>query len=210
MPISFNISVKVSDKATPALNRSIAFLQGDDLKNLVGRMAVNAFGANFENKNLIPNAIGGPRTNYYSDAAKATNFSVSGDTVTITVAQVGIALHYYGGTITPGKNNSYLGNGSTKYLTIPARPEAHGKRASDFPDLVVLWGKKGPYGLGIVEKVGVGVLAGKPTNQVYFWLVKSATIAADPTIVPSQEALIDPIREQIGLELYRVYDGGAP
>lgn len=210
MPISFNISVKVSDKATPALNRSIAFLQGDDLKNLVGRMAVNAFGANFDNKNLIPNAIGGPRTNYYSDAGKSTNFKVNGDTVTITVAQVGIALHYYGGTITPGKTNSYLGNGTTKYLTIPARPECHGKRASDFPDMVVLWGKKGPYGLGMIAKGFFGTAQGKPISTVYFWLVKSATIAPDPTIVPSQEALIDPIREQIGVELYRVYDGGAP
>jgi hypothetical protein len=184
------ISVSVTDNATPAISRVRTFLQGEDVKQLVGQMAVNAFGVNFDNKNQISNALGGPRTNYYSDARKATSFEVSGDTVTIAVKQVGISLHYYGGTVTPIR---------TKYLTIPARPECHGKRASDFPDLIVLWGRKGPYGLGLLEKVGIGTVgASKPNSTVYFWLVKKATIAPDPTVIPEDSALLDPIAEKLG------------
>jgi hypothetical protein len=183
------LSVTVTDNATPAIGRVREFLQGDDVKQLVGRMAVNAFGVNFENKNQTPNALGGPRTNYYSDARKSTKFEVSGDTITISVSQVGIALHYYGGTVTPIR---------TKYLTIPARPECHGKRASDFPDLVVLWGRKGPYGLGLLEKVGIGTIgASKPNSTVYFWLVKKASIAPDPTIIPEESAIMEPIAEKL-------------
>lgn len=199
-----DISITVTDYATPALSDVSAFLVGDAVKELVGRAAVNAFGANFDRKNATPNALGGPRTNYYSDARKATNYTVSGDTVTIVVAQIGMALHYYGGTVSPGVNNSYGGNGSTKYLTIPATPEAHGKRASDFSDLVVLWGKKGPYGLGIMERVGFGTVATKPTAKVYFWLVKKATIKPDPTVIPDESSLLDaivpPIEEVISRE----------
>ncbi len=200
------ISVSVTDYATPAIGRASAFIQGNDAKELIGRVAVNAFGANYDRLNSIPNALGGPRTNYYSDARKATNYQVSGDTVTIVTAQIGIALHYYGGTVTPGKNNSYGGNGSTKYLTIPARPECHGKRASDFPEMIVLWGKKGPYGLGTVEKVGLGTVATKPKATVYFWLVSSVTLQPDPSIIPTEDEISDPINEAVGAAIAREFE----
>lgn len=197
--MALTFSVTVTDFATPAVGRASAFIQSDDAKALIGRVAVNAFGANFDRLNATPNAIGGPRTNYYSDARKSTSYEVSGDTVTIVVSQVGIALHYYGGTVTPKKG---------KYLTIPARPECHGKLASDFSDLIVLWGKRGPYGLGKRDKIGIGTAANKASVTVYFWLVSKATLTADPSTIPTEDQVSNDVNERLGSAITSEFNGG--
>ncbi len=182
---AIGITVEITDYATPALARAVAFLDSTAPQEIVGRMAVNAFGVNFDRLNQIPNALGGERTNYWNDAKNATSFEISGDTVTVVTSQIGAALHYYGGTVTPTK---------AKYLTIPAAPEAHGKSASDFQDLVVLFGRGGkPYGLGTNERVGFGTTGRESQHRVIFWLVEKATIPADPSVVPDETTLLDPI-----------------
>lgn len=71
-----------------------------------------------------PNQLGGVRTHFYGDAAQATFFAVTNDGATVTVAQQGFRQRVLGGTIRPVRS---------KWLTIPARAEAHGKRAGKFP-----------------------------------------------------------------------------
>ncbi|OES45233.1 hypothetical protein [Domibacillus iocasae] len=65
-------------------------------------------------------------------------------------------VHEYGLTIKPKK---------TKALTIPVNPKAHGKRASDFPDLFK------PRGTNVLA-----IPKGKDDFEVLFVLMKSVTI----------------------------------
>jgi len=197
---SIGIQVTIEDYATPALARATAFLQSDQVKQIVGRMAVNAFGTNYDRLNQTPNALGGVRTNYWNDAKNATSFVIEGDTVTIVTAHVGAALHYYGGTVLPKKG---------KYLTIPAVPEAHGKLASDFPELIVLIGKGGrPYALGTADRIGFGTTGGRAAaHRVIFWLVEKATIGADASVVPSEAAIMEPIAEKLNEVIADAFDG---
>ena len=104
---------------------------------------------------------------------------------------------YFGGTIRP--------TAGRKYLTIPARAEAYGRSAREFDFLEVLYNSRGPVAL--VDKARVEVVrtksgrskrdkeSGAPLTQdapgglVFFWLVRSATQRADPSVLPTDAAL---------------------
>jgi hypothetical protein len=175
-----------------AISRAV---QPKSLNPPIGRAVVNVFKQHlFGLDRSRPNALGGARTNFYADAARGTHFDSLPDGVLISVNQVGFRQRVLGGTITPKK---------AKYLTIPARAEAHGKRASEFNDLIVL--RRGdhrfgePYALaravqttlrvtGSATASALGVRRfsrGEETGaEVLFWLKKSVTQRRDPTAVP--------------------------
>lgn len=73
------------------------------------------------------NALGGKRTNFYAQAARGTSSEMRPNGFAVSVNQVGIRQRFFGGTITP--------KGGKKYLTIPMRAEAYGRRARDFNNL---------------------------------------------------------------------------
>lgn len=133
-----------------------------------------------------PNALGGPRTNYYAKAAKSTHWQTTGDGVKVSVPHVGIGLLYYGGTVRPGKGISSKTGKPTRRLTIPAIAAAHGKSAAEFNDLVPLYGKKGPY-----------ALAHKGTKTVVFWLAKKATIGPHKDLLPTTKQVKEAMREGV-------------
>lgn len=152
------------------------------------------------------NALGGKRTFFYRDAAMSTNSDADQSGATVTVAKRGIRLQFYGGTVLPGRNPSSLTGKPTTKLTIPAAAEAHGKRASEFPNLVALWGKNGPYALaeklvtrklpksGKLKKgesafLSRGKLKGVKGGKLLFWLVDSATVGEHPDILPDEAAI---------------------
>ena len=186
--------VITKDTATPALRSLRAGLEPENLMPIFGRSVANAVRANFDELEASrPNKLGGQRTHYYSGARSATRYVVEGDTAIVGIAQVGMRLRYYGGTVEAGKNVSSFTGQPTKYLTIPATAESYGHRAADFPDMVVLWGHAGPYALARQEQGSVATVGSKgpqtKQTEILFWLKASVDIEGDRTMLPSDDAI---------------------
>jgi hypothetical protein len=182
--MAFSVDVTVKDAATPRLQNLGSLLAPAAVARVAGAAGRNYVQDFFVRLNAERrNKLGGERTNFYSSAAKATSFTSDENGATVSVSQVGIRQRIEGGKIEPR---------NAKYLTIPARAEAYGKRASEFPNLKVLFGKGGkPYALGEADatKVTKGKngfkSAGETGGAVFFWLVPSVLQAPDPTANPA-------------------------
>ena len=201
-----SITIDLSARETaPGVVRAIGrALQIDRVGPIIGRSANNTirehlFGLNSSR----PNALGGSRTNYYAQAARATQFQVEGESVIVSINQIGIAQRYFGGTIKPKK---------AKYLTIPARAEAHGKRAGEFNDLVVVFGRGGqPIGLARAWQTKIGqnksgqtVSRGIAGGEILFWLVKEVTQQADKSVLPEDGTMTEAINRDVASYLDRI------
>lgn len=191
------IAIQISlDSATPAVQSLRAGLAPDQVNPIIGRSARNTYRTHlFGIDGQRANKLGGARTNFYASAARATQFRVQGDLVIVSINQVGIGLRYFGGTVRPKVK---------KYLTIPAVAEAHGKRASEFPELkfaLVPDPKTGRLraalvrrGANIVSLISTRRAGGRTITSrreagayVMFWLVKQATFQPDPSVLPYPE-----------------------
>ncbi|MBI5770832.1 MAG: hypothetical protein HZA93_23850 [Verrucomicrobia bacterium] len=218
------VKTSVTDRATPILVAIEESIRPDRLKPVVGRAAVNVVRRHFFALDRErPNALAGGRTHYYAGAARGTHFDVLPDGVMISVNQVGILQRILGGTIVPKQ---------AKFLTIPARSEAYGKRASEFRDLIIL--RRGdhqfgePYALAravstIVHRSGAAdslLLGGSRSSsgglqggEILFWLKRSVTQAPDPTVAPDTLALYAGIKlatnEVIARHVARARERGA-
>lgn len=178
------ITINTSTHGTaPAVVRAIAgAVQPEKIKPVIGAAVVKSFQVHlFAANRSKPNALGGARKNFYRRAANATAYTVLPDGVQISVNERGIRQRVVGGTIRPK---------TKKFLTIPVVAEAHGKRASEFPDLVVIFDRNGrPVGLGrreagdaVVQRAGR--VTGASGVRMIFRLAKSATQQPDPSVVP--------------------------
>ncbi len=141
-----------------------------------------------------PNLLGGRRTNFYAGAARATTWTADANTATITIEHQGFAQRLHGGTITPKK---------AKNLAIPANAEAYGRspRESRVPLIWALVGGRRPalvareHFLRVATKgkragQEVADYKGKATRGAYtvmYWLVKSVTQRADPSVLPTEQ-----------------------
>jgi hypothetical protein len=186
--------VVTRDTATPAVAALAEGLRPENVLAIFGRSVANAVRSNFDDlEGSRPNKLGGTRTHYYSGARSGTRYVVEGDSATVGIAQVGIRLRYFGGTVEAGVNPSFTTGKPTRYLTIPATAESYGHRAADFPDMVVLWGGNGPYALArVTPKVMATVKASGPQTsqtEVLFWLKASVDVPADRTMLPSDEQI---------------------
>lgn len=199
-----NLSITVpKDTATAAMNALRQGLENEQLLPVLGRSAANSVRANFDElESSRPNKLGGTRQHYYSGARSATSFVVEGDKAVIGIAQVGIRLRYFGGTVRAGVGNSYITGNPTKYLTIPVTPEAYGHRAADFPDLVVLWGRNGPYALGRKNQGSIARGGSTESSEVLFALTPHVEIPGDETMLPSS----DDFRSAIKEDFYKYVD----
>lgn len=198
--MSYGLTIEIVDNISPDLMKLSETLHGDSLKAAAGggakRLLQDHFGQLDSSRS---NALGGKRTHYFAKAARSINYETDSDGVTVSIHQIGIALHYFGGTVNPV---------NAKYLTIPARAEAYGKRAGEFDNLEVLWGRKGPYALAERRSQDINIVKDRRKNHkgkylmksvsisergggVFFWLVKSATIQADKTVLPDASLIND-------------------
>lgn len=141
--------------------------------------------------------LGANRTNFYEEAAQAVQQPIieGSDSVMVSVdGPAGLAQRYFGGTI-EGK----------PYLAIPALAEVYGKNARDVFDELQLKMIIFPSGAGAIIKKGEKFVDHE--TEVYYWLVRSVTQAADPSVLPTEEELLDPallaVQEQIGFALTR-------
>jgi hypothetical protein len=148
-----------------------------------------------------PNALGGTRTHFYADAAAGTHSELVPEGALISINQVGIRQRVLGGTITPV---------NSKYLTIPARAEAYGHRAAEFGDLVVVFGRGGvpialarawqsPIRIGRPRRDGTRRIghSDEAGGEILFWLVDSVTQQPDPSLLPSDQELVDRISSDL-------------
>jgi len=121
-----------------------------------------------------PNKLGGSSTGYWGKVLKSIAGTMAGDTVTVTMSGVGLAMKYYGGVIKPsGRISSVTGKPITR-LAIPIDAAAHGK-------VPAMFGKS-------LIRVGGGLfspLAGRQIGQQLFILAKQATIKPDKNILPA-------------------------
>src|SRR5260370_31538129 len=124
-------SIEVRDGALPAVEGELGELQRAGVKPAIGRAVLGLVQQHFLRLNASrANPLGGPRSNFYAQAARSTRYDVLTDGVLVSVSQVGIRQRREGGEIVPR---------NVKYLTIPAIAEAFGRRAAEFDNLVIMW-----------------------------------------------------------------------
>jgi hypothetical protein len=203
--IGFEVSI--NDTATPAFERLQKGLTVARVGPIIGRSARNTVRSHLLGLDATrPNGLGGSRTHYFGAAARATSFAIVGEKVVVSIAQVGMALHYFGGTVKPK---------TAKYLTIPVAPEAHGKRAREF-DLELVFGAGGqPIALATKSTRSVqftqnskGKTVKKSigrTGVIMFRLVRQANIGADETVIPHLELINEQARKEVNAYVGRLW-----
>lgn len=146
--------------------------------------------------------LGANPTGLYGDMAQSTAYEVNDGGVAVSIHHRAARQRIEGGPIMPGPGK--------KYLTIPARREAYGRRAATVgvplrfglaPDpsrggalrraLVAARGKSGGEESG--EESGEATAE----SGAYFWLVRSADQIGDPTLIPTADNLFSAMFEAL-------------
>lgn len=126
-----SIDLKLTrDTVTPELERLAS--RQPALKKIMGISMRNTLISHFRAKNARPNRLGGTRTNFWLAVANScTAPMVGGSGIMVRINHPHVAIHIYGGNITPKK---------AKMLAIPVTAEAHGKS----PRVIKTYGLSGP------------------------------------------------------------------
>jgi hypothetical protein len=142
-----------------------------------------------------PNELGGERTHFWEQAADSLSHSISGSELRVSVNKLGFAQRFFGGEIKAT---------NADWVTIPARSEAHGKRAGEFNNLRFVQFSEDTAALVEAERTDVQLFRRKKENLpavseraraagglVMYWLKHSVTQPADPSVLPSADLLAD-------------------
>jgi hypothetical protein len=212
--MSVALSIDLSENVSRALDGLQLGLRAERLHPVLGRAGVNLLRDHFFALDRArPNQLGGRRTHFYAQAARGTHFQSQPDAVVLSVNQVGIRQRLLGGIIRPGPGKTFL--------TIPARAEAHGRRAREFNDLefVVIPG----VGPALVEarrtEVRIGrrrkdgsrrvTALGERGGGVMYWLKRFVVQEPDPTVLPSQLDLAAAMLSALNRHVDGLASGGA-
>jgi hypothetical protein len=189
--MSFSISIEAR---IPPSVKGLKPVPMEGVRRVAGRAVINALRAHFDRLDQErPNALGGRRTHFYRQVAHSIQQPrTEGENVVISINHVGAAQRFFGGTIRPV---------NAKYLTIPARAEAYGKRAGEFKDLEVLWSWRQRRPIALIQRSQTRMTTARRKGEkrvlrgeefgggVFFWLVKAVTQKADPTVLPPEETV---------------------
>lgn len=206
--MSLTVQITTTGNAPRVVAAISKAVHPDRLKPIIGRSAVVTVRSHlFRINSGRPNALGGKRTNFYSTAARGTNFTTVADGIILSIGSglpAGAFSHRVtGGTIRPK---------TKKYLTIPAVAEAHGKTAGEFDDLVLVFGPSGQpialaHALFRVTRTKLAALPARlrigTTKQIgqhggiVFWLKKSVTHAPDPSVMPEAKEIYADAGKQV-------------
>lgn len=163
-----------------------------------------------------PNKLRGKRTGFWADAARGTSSTTLPDGALISTNQVGVRQQLLGGAIKPGPGK--------EWLTLPARAEAHGKRAREFNDLRFVLFRKNANPLAALvrneattlkrkrdRKTGaVSFVRGEERGgEIMYWLRKSVTQRPDPSVVPMPDVIYGRLFADVGGYLDRAAAGPA-
>lgn len=156
---------------TIKFNTGDLFPSDDILADAAGRGVENLIIQHLRNRNGTrpSNKYGLPKSNYYADAAKDVETTVSGKTAFVTIPKEGVALHYYGGTVLPKK----------KALAVPIDPLV----ATIWPSEYEGQGHK-------LFKTPAGALGDAETGRILWVLLSKVTIKPDPTVLPDDNAML--------------------
>ena len=190
--ISATVSSGISERLLNLLD-----LLGQKGYKIAGTGVLEAIKTHLVARDAVPNKNRWPKTHFNDRARKQTFLTTSPTDATVHIALVGF------GTFVTGKPD-VIKPVNAKFLTIPARPEAYGKRAREFSDLhfaivddfygrprpalvraaqtLFKFGRKvkGKSAVKDVEEVG---------GEVYFWLAKSVHPKPHPEALPKTEDL---------------------
>lgn len=198
------ISIQITrDTATPLMDRIKSEATQAGLSLVMGRAVGNLWRDWLYDLNAERHKHG---RNYYAQAADSVTVTATPDGVKITASQIGFRQRRYGGEIRP--------KGGRKYLTIPATPEAYGRRAGEFGDLdfAFVMDENGAIRPALVRRastllkysrrkrkdgsVSINVRAGEEIERkVYYWLVKKVTQQPDPSVLPPDSLIVAYARE---------------
>ena len=131
----------------------------------------------FLGRNRTPNQLGGRRSNFWGQMARATAVNVpqtTDKTGVVSVSDGRFNLKVFGGRVTPKR---------AKALTIPVRPESYGLRVRKFEEVT---------GLKLFSPGGRPYLAARVSGgalRVFSLLVKSTDHGPDPEALPDEGAI---------------------
>jgi len=175
----------------------------------------NALKENFQRlEDTRPNKEGWPRQHIYARMMRSVQVPQSnGAGMQVSINDLTVAQRLFGGAIMPVH---------AKMLTLPATAEAYGHRAREFDDLhfairpdpdrggalrpALVQPEQSGVKFGKLRKDGTRrTIPGKQTGGVFFWLTGRVVQQPDPTILPTEEKLLEaavkPIDEYIEREL---------
>ena len=182
------------DKLTPVVQEAKDLLQGQRLNPALAAGVLKLFRAHM--RELPKNRQGWPSQNYWMEAAKSAYTLPAPEGFSLQVPQAGFGMHVTGQPETIEPRNA-------KMLTIPAVPEAYGRRAGEF-DLKITYYRKGGklVPLGLMEKrdqsagpkrlrlvTGKAVGRSQP-GRIIFWLSEKVnTHKYSPSPIPSDDEI---------------------
>lgn len=164
---------------------------------------------------------------YYLQAARSVAsraaFGASSGMALVTITQTGFRQRLLGGPIAP--------KAGRKFLTLPAQPEAHAKRAREFHDLdfAIALDENGALRPALVQRVSTAItirrrkkkdgtfsFTVKPGEvrggKVMFWLARRVMQKPDSTVLPPTPLVTATATEAIRRRIVRLETraGGAP
>jgi hypothetical protein len=217
--MSARIEIEINDKASPAVAAIRDELNRPDVKRVMGRAVAGVLRDYFyklaadSQHHKTADTLGAGRTGFYERAAQGVQQpELESGGFKVAINHEGLAQRLFGGTIAPVSAN---------FLTIPARTEAYGKRAGEFDNLRLILFPSGAGALvqreatvlrgGARGSRGTAGLAGRSKGEglgglVFFWLVKQVTQQPDPSVLPTEEEMLDPAIEAARDYLDRVWE----
>jgi hypothetical protein len=193
--MSNSVTITLRDGGTPAVEKLVELVRSRAALSQGGERMRDAVVSHFTT--LPPNKnFPAQTTSFWQRAGESTTHPIveGQNVVRVSVTEVGARYQYLGGTITK----------KDKMLTIPAREEAYGKRATQFSNLKVVRLGVGPSGtpiLALVEKDSqaisyrkrkgaLAVQRGSITGGlVMYWLVNSVSKGPNANVLPTDDEL---------------------
>lgn len=119
----------------------------------------------------------------FAEFSRAISISSDSGSVTITIAHPAIRQRLLGGVIRPV---------NAKNLTLPARPEAYGLRASEVRvDLKFGYAYDEELGRWRRALIADTVKSKAKKTGAWFWLVPQVNQKADPSVLPDDQVLME-------------------
>ena len=163
--------ITITDRATPELQKLMAQVKPDQLAR-IARQPLETFTRQYLVNNGT-NEKGWPSTHFWESAARQTNATANGSTVTIDIDKAGVRQRAFGGPIKPVNAGA---------LAIPISPESYGHLPREFSNLKLIRTPKGAY---LIQYNGPQYAS----LRFLFKIVGSVLQAPCSTVVPGAKEL---------------------
>jgi hypothetical protein len=195
------VTVSISIAGADAVQKELAKYAGISEQEIATNAAVTVKATmrrhfvDYGNANR--NKFGAPSTGYWARAAQATEVSASGGLITAEVFEGktslrGVRRHYTGGGVIKPRNTSEITGRAIKFLTIPARAEAHGKTVGTLRATGVNLYRAGGT---LREQTGA---RRSPNDPIYFYLAKQVgPMQPNPRILPTDAQFVQAVSETV-------------